>query len=138
MALISVTRLRVRSFRYLPGFIFLALRSVRQARRDPGNLGTGLLRDANRTFWTRTAWRDETAMGAFMMAMPHRRAMVKLLEWCDEASLVHWNQEAPALPDWDEAYRRLITDGRRSKVNHPSSDQQAYRFPPPAKPASSR
>ena len=62
MALISVTRLRVRSFRYLPGFIFLALRS----------------------------------------------------------------------------YRRLITDGRRSKVNHPSSDQQAYRFPPPAKPASSR
>ncbi|HYR85865.1 MAG TPA: hypothetical protein VE422_17375 [Terriglobia bacterium] len=133
MALISVTRLRVRSFRYLPAFIFFALRSARQARRDPGNLGTGQLRDANMTFWTRTAWRDEAAMRAFMMADPHRRAMAKLLNWCDEASLVHWIQEKPILPDWNEAYRRMITEGRRSKVNHPSPAHQAYNFPPPAK-----
>ena len=64
MVLISVTRLWVRSFRYLPGFILYALLSVRQAKRAPGNLGVGLLRDADRTFWTCTAWRDEAAMHA--------------------------------------------------------------------------
>lgn len=73
--LISITRLRVRSLWFLPGFIFYALRSARQARSIPGNLDTGLLREANNTYWTRTAWQDETAMRAFMMAMPHRRAM---------------------------------------------------------------
>src|SRR5262245_51453707 len=131
MPLISVTRLRVRSLRYLPGFIFFAVRSARQARRHPGNLGTGLLREANRTFWTRTAWRDEDVMRDFMMAMPHRRAMAKLLEWCDEATVVHWNQDSPVLPDWHEAYRRMMRDGRRSKVNHPSPAHEAYAIPPP-------
>ena len=89
MAFISVTRLRVRRFAYLPGFILFALRSARQAKRAAGNLGVGLLREANRTFWTRTAWRDESSMKAFMLAMPHRKAMEKLAEWCDEAAVVH-------------------------------------------------
>ena len=29
----------------------------------------------------------------------HRRGMPKLLEWCDEAAIVHWNQEAAEAPD---------------------------------------
>ena len=131
MALISVTRLRVRSFRYLPGFILFAVLSARQAKRAPGNLGTGLLRDANKTFWTRTAWHDEASMRAFMMAMPHRRAMTKLANWCDEASVVHWSQESTALPDWREAHRRMVTEGRQSKVNSPSAAHEAYTIPPP-------
>jgi len=83
---ISVTRLRVRSFWFLPGFIYYALRSSRQAGGSSGNLGKGLLREANNTYWTCTAWQDEAAMRAFMMAVPHRSAMGKLAEWCDEAS----------------------------------------------------
>jgi len=97
----------------------------------------GALRDANNTFWTRTAWQDEAAMRAFMMAPPHRRAMVKLLVWCDEASVVHWNQENSALPDWHEAHQRLVAEGRRSKVNHPSSAHEAYQIPPPKAPRQS-
>ncbi len=131
MALISVTRLRVRSFRYLPGFVVLALRSVRQAKRTPGNLGTGLLREANSTFWTRTAWADEASMRAFMNAMPHRRAMAKLLDWCDEAAVAHWLQESSDLPDWQEAHRRMVAEGRRSKVRHPSPAHEAYEIPRP-------
>ena len=53
MALISITRLRVRSVWYLPGFIYYALKSSRQAKRAAGNLDIGLLREANMTFWTR-------------------------------------------------------------------------------------
>ena len=131
MPLISVTRLRVRSFRFLPGFLLYAFRSDRQVKQAPGNLGARLLNDVRRTFWTCSAWVDESAMRAFMMAPPHRNAMVRLLDWCDEASLVHWTQESAQLPDWQETHRRLMAEGRRSKVRHPSAAHEAFQIPPP-------
>ena len=128
---ISVTRLRVRSFWFLPGFISYALRSSNQARGAPGNLDVALLRDAKNAYWTCTAWQDEAAMRTFIMAMPHRRAMGKLADWCNEASVVHWTQDTADLPDWREAHRRMATEGRRSKVKHPSEAHRDFRIPPP-------
>lgn len=128
---ISVTRLRVRSWRFLPGFIFYALRSSKQARGAGGNLGVELLRDARNTYWTCTAWQDEAAMRAFMMAIPHKLAMGKLANWCNEASVVHWTQATADLPDWIEAHRRMATEGRRSRVRHPSEAHQDYRIAAP-------
>ena len=49
-------------------------------------------------FWTCTAWRDKEAMRAFMIGGSHVRAMPKLLNWCSEASLVHWESASDALP----------------------------------------
>ena len=134
MALISVTRLRVRSFRFLPGFFFYALLSARRSKRAAGNLGIGVLNDSNKTFWTRTAWQDEASMREFMMAPPHRRAMAKLINWCDEASVVHWKQENAALPDWQEAHRKMVSEERRSKVRYPSPAHEAFEIAPPRVP----
>jgi hypothetical protein len=131
MPLVAITRLRVRSWRYLPGFLWRTLLSARQARAAPGNLDVALLRDANRTFWTRTVWTDQPAMRAFMVAGAHRTTMPRLLEWCDEASLVDWQQESAEPPSWPEAHRRLLQDGRRSRVNHPSEAQRRYDIPAP-------
>jgi hypothetical protein len=131
MTFISATRLRIRSIRFLPAFFYYALVSTFQAKRAPGNLGMIALTDRNRTFWTASAWKDESAMRAFMMAPPHRKAMPKMVHWCCEASVVHWTQESPALPDWQEAHRRMVAEGRASKVSHPSPDHEALRIPPP-------
>lgn len=90
-----------------------------------------LLRCIKRTFWTKTAWHDEASMRAFMLAMPHGGAMRKLANWCDEASVVHWTQATADLPDWNEAHRRMATEGRRSRVKHPSEAHQDFRIPPP-------
>ena len=90
-----------------------------------------LLRDADRVFWTCTAWQDEVSMRAYVTAQPHLRAMAKLPDWCDEASVVHWNQENSALPDWQEAHRRMAMEGRRSKVKYPSPAHQAYEIHKP-------
>jgi hypothetical protein len=131
MPIVAITRLRVRSWRYLPGFLWRTLLSARQARAAAGNLDVALLRDANRTFWTRTVWADQPAMRAFMVAGAHRTTMPRLLEWCDEASLVDWVQESAEPPSWPEAHRRLLQDGRRSRVNHPSEAQRRYDIPAP-------
>ena len=129
--LISVTRLRVRSFWFLPGFLSYSLKSANQARNSAGNLGVELLRDARNTYWTCSAWQDEAAMRAFLLAEPHKTAMGKLANWCDEASVVHWQQDTAELPDWQEAHRRMATQGRRSRVRHPSEAHQDFRIPAP-------
>lgn len=131
MPVVSITRLRVRSWRYLVPFLFYALRSSRQAGHSNGNLAVSLLRDIDSTFWTRTLWTTASAMKDFMLAPPHRKAMKHLLEWCDEAALVHWEQETGAEPDWPEAHRRLQSEGRRSKVNHPSPAHEKFQIRPP-------
>jgi hypothetical protein len=131
MAFVSVTRLRFRSATYLLPFMLHALFALRQARRSPGSLSTALLRDQQRTFWTVTAWRDESAMRSFMLSGSHRKVMPKLRRWCDEASVVHWDDASPVLPDWEIVHRRMQRDGRRSAVDAPSVDHQAYRIPVP-------
>jgi hypothetical protein len=98
MPLVSITRLRVRSFRYLPAFAVQAFRSARQAKNAPGNLAVSLLKDSHFTFWTRTLWSDEAAMRAFMIVGAHRHVMPHLLQWCDEAAVVHWVQDTVEPP----------------------------------------
>jgi len=115
---VSVTRLRVRVWRFVPAFLVLALRSARQARAARGNVAVAVLAERRRTFWTRTLWDDERAMRDFMRGEPHRRAMVKLANWCDEASVVHWAQATADAPSWDEAWRRMQAEGRPSRVDH--------------------
>ena len=131
MPVISITRLRVRSWLYLPGFLFRSLRIVRQAKRAKGNLAAKVLGDKKNAFWTATSWDSEVAMRAFMLATPHGPTMRKLLEWCDEAALVHWTQDGEELPSWKEAHRRLLNEGRPSKVNHPSAAHTAHAIPAP-------
>jgi heme-degrading monooxygenase HmoA len=123
--------LRVRSLRFLPGFAWYAVRSNFQARRAAGMLRIGLLADRAQTFWTMTAWENREAMLAFMKSGAHKEAMPKLMEWCDEASVAHWEQEDATLVTWDEADRRMRSTGRASKVRHPSPahERLAYRGP---------
>ena len=115
MPFVSVTRLRLRSYRYLSQFAWAAFSSGIQIKRSPGNLQAAYLRESPLTFWTLTIWKDEASMRAFMMSGAHRKAMPKLLNWCDEAALGHWIQAAATLPDWKEAHRRMVTEGGSRK-----------------------
>lgn len=122
MAFISLTRLKVRSWRFMPLFLWYALRSSRQAQRSEGFLDGKLIVDARNTFWTVTAWTTESAMRAYRAHGPHRDAMSKLADWCNEASVAHWQQEMVSLPSPEETFRRMLEGGRPSRVNYPSAD----------------
>jgi hypothetical protein len=70
-------------------------------------------------------------MRSFMQSGVHRRIMARLPEWCDEAALVHWVQDAEEPPSWAEAHRRLQKEGRRSRVSHPTEAQRRFEIPEP-------
>ena len=122
---VSVTRLRLRSMRFLPLFFWHAEASTRQVRSSPGFAGGYLANQGGLTFWTVTLWADQAAMRAYRSSAAHRAAMPKLLHWCDEASVAHWEQENGEAPPPETARRRLGQEGRLSKVAQPSADHVA-------------
>jgi hypothetical protein len=136
MIFVSLTRLRIRSIRFVPLFAVYVFRSRRQVRRAPGFQSGALLTDRRRTFWTMTAWDSEESMRAYMTAGAHKQAMPHLLHWSDEASVAHWTQTDATLPSWTEAERRMREGGRASKVLHPSPQHANLSFRPPRTTAS--
>ncbi len=73
--------------------------------------------------------RDDEIFHALRAASTSER----LLNWCDEAALVHWVEENDREPDWYEAHRRIQQEGRRSKVRFPSPAHEKYEIPRPAR-----
>jgi hypothetical protein len=131
MPFISITRLRVRSLWFMPGFALYAIQIRRQVRSAAGFQDGSLLGDRSLTFWTMTSWDSEESMRRYMTAGAHRKAMPKLMDWCDEASMVHWEQSEAVPPSWTEADRRMRAEGRASKVRKPSPQHAtlSYRTP---------
>lgn len=128
MPFISVTRLRIRSIRFVPFFALDILRTRRQVQNAPGFQGGSLLAHWAWTFWTMTAWDSHESMKRYMTTGAHRTAMPHLLDWCDEASVVHWEQPEETLPSWTEAGNRMRQAGRPSKVRNPSPRHASLGF----------
>jgi hypothetical protein len=131
MPFVSITRVRVRSWRYVPSFLLHSAGALLQAKFAPGNLSASVLADAHFAFWSRTIWSEEAATRAFMHSGVHRRLMPRLLDWCDEAAVAHWITDDTRPPSWSEAHRRLQREGRPSKVRFPSEAQRRFEIPPP-------
>ena len=127
----SVTRLRVRSIRFLPAFLWYTFLTQRQVEKSPGFVGGRLLVDSKLTFWTLTVWESEKAMKAFRGAGAHVRVMSRLPKWCDEAAYAHWSPAGDTIPEWTEAHQRLVAEGRLSRVEHPAPSHTDRQFPSP-------
>jgi hypothetical protein len=106
------------------------VRSTSQVKKSGGFLGGGVLADRHRTFWTMTLWDDQASMLRYMTTGEHKAAMPHLLDWCDEASVVHWEQPEATKPSWGEAETRMRSMGRVSKVRHPSPQHATLSFEP--------
>ena len=126
--LVSVTRFRLRSVRFLPLFALHANWAIAQIRKADGFVAGAVQRDADLAFWTVTVWRDEQAMRAYGASGAHRKATPHLAEWADEASVGRWFQAGGDLPEWPEAARRLRAEGRALTLRHPAPTHPEQRF----------
>jgi len=137
MALLSITRLRLQSWRGAPGFCVWVMGSLWQSLRADGLLGLQLLRDRHNVFWTLTIWRDSKAMQAFRSQGAHGQAMKHLVRWCDESAAAHWDlpdvgQQPLSLPAWSELHQRLMQQGHFATLPLASADQRERQIPAPA------
>ena len=131
MTFVSLTRLRIRSIRFLPLFALHTWRSLRQIKRARGFQTGALLADRRWTFWTITVWDSEESMRQFMVSGSHKAAMPHLVKWCDEASVARWTQPEAEVPSWMEADKRMREGGRSSKVRYPSPQHSTLNFSTP-------
>lgn len=125
MSYISVTRLKVKSIFLLPAFMKANEASVKSMKGMHGFMGGSELIDRGLVFWTLTMWDSEASMRVFRNGPAHRAAMQRLPDWCNEAAYVHWLQEDAGLPDWAAASKRLLTEGKLTKVKTPSAAHAA-------------
>ena len=122
--IVAATRLRLRSIRFLPSFLWYSFRIEQQISKAYGNLGFELKQDPMLTFWTRSLWLNSELLKAFHRSGTHQLAKPKLKIWCDEAVHAHWSSHASGLPSWDDVERRLNSEGHFSVLDHPSENHQ--------------
>ena len=134
MAVIVVTRLRLKDAALLDEFFTDAVAALEQAQKSEGNLGVDALADAGNAWWSVSSWRARGPMQAFVNSEPHRSITGRLDRYCDEATFVDWEQDSPDLPDWRTSWRHLTADGQVAGLTHPSAAHQTRDFPPPVEP----
>ena len=130
---VSLTRLHIRSFRFLPQFMWTNEKAVKQLVSSPGFCAGKLLVAGPREFWTVTMWTDESGMRKYRGSGAHLKAMGRLAGWCDEASVAHWSQDHEAIPDWETLHARMRDTGRPSRLDYPSPAHatKPWKAPPP-------
>ena len=134
MAVIVVTRLRLRDPALLDEFFTAAVAAIEQAQKSDGNLGADALADAGNAWWSVSAWQDRDRMRAFVDAQPHLGISERLDHYCDEATFADWEQASQALPDWQASWRHITADGKVAELTHASAANQTRDFPPPVEP----
>jgi hypothetical protein len=131
MYFVSITRLRLRNLINLPAFIIANEASIRSIKNINGFISGKELVDKKLTFWTVTVWESDKAMKYFRNDEPHKKAMRKLSDWCDEGAYAHWLQEEAIIPAWDVLHKKLMTEGKITKLKKPSAQHVAFNHPAP-------
>ncbi len=127
MPAISITRLELRGYRFLPSFFLHTSRSQKQLVAAPGYLAGGTAFESLRAYWTVTSWQSLDAMRAFRNAGAHMKAMRRLIDICCAAAYAHWEQDSTELPTLEQVHARMLAEGKPSKVRHPSALQESGR-----------
>src|SRR4029079_3532678 len=119
MAVIVVTRLRLKDPALLDDFFTDALAAIEQAQKSDGNLGGAALADANNACVSVASWQERRLRQPSVRTDPHRTIQSHLDRYCDEATFVDWEQDNADLPDWPPDLLHPGTDGPGAPLHHP-------------------
>lgn len=113
---VMASRLPLRAYRHIPGFLRWTMRIRGQLAGAPGLVGYSLdARLLRKTFWTLSAWTSREAIEAFVRMDPHEAAMTAIRPHMGEPTFAFWTATPQDLPlRWDEARVRIYEKLRRS------------------------
>jgi quinol monooxygenase YgiN len=115
-AVVLGSRLELRSLRHVPGFLGAAMKLRKQVLATPGALGVSLIaQPAHKTFWTLSAWVDQTALDAFVATPAHVAVMRRYHERMNGSAFTTFPVKVGELPEprsnakplWSDAQQRL-------------------------------
>jgi hypothetical protein len=96
---VLASRLRLRRYRDIPGFLRAATRIRTQVHGSPGAHGVSLIaQPLGKTFWTLSAWSDQPALDAFVRTAPHLDVMTKYRGRLVDPLFTTWTVPASSLP----------------------------------------
>lgn len=124
MAYLSMTRLKLKSARYVIPFLVYNERVVKQIRTSEGFLKGKLLATPTLSMWTTTLWASQEALKAFYLNGTHRIAMAKLNEWSSEAASAHQQVDINELPSWGYISTQLCKIGHFTALKEPSLEHE--------------
>jgi len=105
---VMASRLELRRWRDVPGFLMAALRLRSLFRRSPGAVALSLrAAPGRRTFWTLSAWEDRASLGAYAGHDVHAAVMERFRPLMAGSTFVDWDASGPDRPRWSEARERL-------------------------------
>ena len=104
--IISITKLQLKNIWQLLKFMNHAGRSRSQAISSAGVIHVDVKADLGKlTFYTLTAWENESSLREFMLGGHHKKAMKITKKIAKQA--VSTNYEGDKIPDWQEALQIL-------------------------------
>ena len=107
------SRLELTSARHIPGFFRAAFRIRRQVLRSPGAIGVSLIAESlHKTFWTLSAWTDDTALNTFVRTEPHRVVMGRYHDRLTSPQFIRWNADGASLPAARSNAKERWTEGK--------------------------
>jgi heme-degrading monooxygenase HmoA len=107
--LVLASRLRLRRFRDVPGFLRHSMRVNRAVREVDGAIGVSLdAKPLRRTFLTLSTWTDEAAMRRLVTHPVHRDVMARYRDRLVDPTFVTWTVPAGSGPPrWSDALAHL-------------------------------
>jgi len=106
---VMASRLELRRYRDVPGFLRAAMALRRELRTADGAVGLALAaQPLRKTFWTLSAWRDDAALRGYTRNPTHVAVMRRYHDRMAQATFRTWTEAAgTAPPDWAAARARL-------------------------------
>ena len=108
------SRLPLKRYRSIPGFLRDALAIRRQLARADGLVGYALDAElAHKTFWTFSVWEDQASLDAFASSEPHRAITRRLRPLMGQTRFEFFPVPGASLPrTWDQMKAPLRSEHR--------------------------
>ena len=131
MSVLSITRLRLKSYGYLAQFLIHNEKILDQIRKSEGFIKGKELAAFDLSMWTCTLWKSDGLLRSFYLNGAHQKVMLNIDRWSSEAATVHQDADCLDLPSCRQMVNSLEKNGHFTKLTDPSENhcQRVIRIP---------